>query len=725
MGGVSSEYEVSMNTGREMLKALDPAIYTGIPVPITSRKELLEGVVGLDFALLALHGTYGEDGTVQGTLETLGIPYSGSGVLSSSLCMDKGLAKTVIRSKSILTPDWLCWEHINEYAPEAVDRLGYPVMVKPNSGGSSIGMTKVNHPRELRGAVEKAFAADCSVLIEHYTTGQEITCSILGGELLPVIGIQSLGADWFDYSAKYEQGGAEEQIIQLPAEVEERVRTAALTCYRALKCAVYARVDMLLKDGIPYVLEVNTLPGMTATSLLPQSAKAAGISFTRLLDEIITGSLRERGGTGKHQKHQKHNWYSKGVAGYEQQTIRFACGPPPPHPAPLWHLHAQRPHYSASKGDSAFGHPRFFDLAAGNNDIISLGVGEPDFATPEQVRAACIRALDRGETMYTPNSGRMELREEIAGYLQKGFDLQYDPADEIMVTVGSSEAVDLALRAFIAPGDEILIPSPGYVAYAPIAYLNGGTLATVETKVEQGFKLTAEALKRAITPQSKLLMVNFPSNPTGAVMTYEDWLPVAEVVKEHGLIVISDEIYAELTYDSTHVSIASLPGMKERTVVISGFSKAFAMTGWRVGYACGNGELLAAMLKIHQYTAMCAPVLGQIAAAESLRSALPDKDRMKACFKDRRTMFVDGLRSAGLPCHVPEGAFYAFPSIARTGMSSEEFALRLLKESGVAVVPGHVFGAGGEGYIRCSYAASTAKLTEALERLEGFMKVKI
>lgn len=367
----------------------------------------------------------------------------------------------------------------------------------------------------------------------------------------------------------------------------------------------------------------------------------------------------------------------------------------------------------------------FFDLAAGNNDIISLGVGEPDFATPEQVRAACIRALDRGETMYTPNSGRMELREEIAGYLQKGFDLQYDPADEIMVTVGSSEAVDLALRAFIAPGDEILIPSPGYVAYAPIAYLNGGTLATVETKVEQSFKLTAEALKRAITPRSKLLMVNFPSNPTGAVMTYEDWLPVAEVVKEHGLIVISDEIYAELTYDSTHVSIASLPGMKERTVVISGFSKAFAMTGWRVGYACGNGELLAAMLKIHQYTAMCAPVLGQIAAAESLRSALPDKDQMKACFKDRRTIFVDGLRSAGLPCHVPEGAFYAFPSIARTGMSSEEFALRLLKESGVAVVPGHVFGAGGEGYIRCSYAASTAKLTEALERLEGFMKVKI
>lgn len=366
----------------------------------------------------------------------------------------------------------------------------------------------------------------------------------------------------------------------------------------------------------------------------------------------------------------------------------------------------------------------FFDLAAGNNEIISLGVGEPDFATPKQVRAACIRALDRGETGYTSNRGLPELREEIAGYLEKGFSLSYDPADEILVTMGSSEAVDLALRAFIAPGDEVLIPDPGYVAYAPIAHLNGGTLAPVETKAEEGFKLTAEALRRAITPRSKLLIVNFPSNPTGAVMTYEDWLPVAEVVKEHGLIVISDEIYAELTYDRKHVSIASLPGMMERTVVISGFSKAFAMTGWRVGYACGNRGLLSAMLKIHQYTAMCAPLPGQIAAVEALRSALPDKDHMKECFRERRTLFVEGLRAAGLPCHMPHGAFYAFASISRTGMGSEEFALRLLKEAGVAVVPGHVFGAGGEGYIRCSYAASTAKLTEALERLDSFMKVK-
>ncbi|WP_042198395.1 aminotransferase class I/II-fold pyridoxal phosphate-dependent enzyme [Paenibacillus camerounensis] len=367
----------------------------------------------------------------------------------------------------------------------------------------------------------------------------------------------------------------------------------------------------------------------------------------------------------------------------------------------------------------------FFDLTAGNNDIISLGVGEPDFKTPEHIRAACIRALERGETTYTPNSGLPELREEIARYLSNGFGLSYHATDEVIVTVGSSEALDLALRAFTAPGDEIIIPSPSYIAYSPIAHLNGGTLVEVETTAEQGFKLTAEALEKVITPRSKLLMLNFPSNPTGAVMSYEDWLPIAELVKQHNLLVLSDEIYAELTYDSRHVSIASLPGMQERTILISGFSKAFAMTGWRVGYACGNRELLAAMLKIHQYTAMCAPVLGQIAALESLRSGLADKDRMKEVFRQRRTLFVEGLRTIGLDCREPEGAFYAFPSIARTGIGSEEFALRLLQEAGVAAVPGHVFGTGGEGHIRCSYAASTAKLNEALERMEGFLKVKM
>ncbi|OMD83522.1 aromatic amino acid aminotransferase [Paenibacillus odorifer] len=367
----------------------------------------------------------------------------------------------------------------------------------------------------------------------------------------------------------------------------------------------------------------------------------------------------------------------------------------------------------------------FFDLSAGNQDIISLGVGEPDFVTPEHVRAACIRALNNGETMYTPNSGLLELREEIASYLHTSFKLRYEPNDEIMVTVGSSEAVDLALRAFITPGDEIIVPSPSYIAYSPITHLNGGVTVEVESSAEQGFKLTAEALRKVITPRSKLLMVNFPTNPTGAVMTYEDWLPIAQIVKENNLLVISDEIYAELTYDSQHVSIASLPGMLERTIVISGFSKAFAMTGWRVGYACGDRELIAAMLKIHQYTAMCAPALGQIAAIESLRNGMEHKEHMKQCFDERRKLLVSGFRSIGLPCHEPAGAFYAFPSIAHTGMKSEDFALQLLREVGVAAVPGHVFGSGGEGYIRCSYAASLQKLTEALERIENFMKVKL
>lgn len=367
----------------------------------------------------------------------------------------------------------------------------------------------------------------------------------------------------------------------------------------------------------------------------------------------------------------------------------------------------------------------FFDLSAGNQDIISLGVGEPDFVTPEHVREACIRALNQGETAYTPNSGLLALREEIASYLHTSFSLNYEPTSEVMVTVGSSEAVDLALRAFITTGDEIIIPSPSYIAYSPITHLNGGVTVEVESSAEQGFKLTAEALRKVITPRSKLLMVNFPTNPTGAVMSCEDWLPIAEIVKEHNLLVISDEIYAELTYDSQHVSIASLPGMKERTIVISGFSKAFAMTGWRVGYACGEQELIAPMLKIHQYTAMCAPVLSQIAATESLRNGMQHKEYMKQCFDERRKLLVSGFRSMGMPCHEPEGAFYAFPSIAHTGLTSENFALQLLNEAGVAAVPGHVFGAGGEGYIRCSYAASLQKLTEALERIEDFMKVKL
>lgn len=365
---------------------------------------------------------------------------------------------------------------------------------------------------------------------------------------------------------------------------------------------------------------------------------------------------------------------------------------------------------------------KFFSLAEGNKDIISLGVGEPDFVTPEHVRAACVRALELGKTSYTPNAGLLELREEIGIYLHNSFQVQYEPENEIIVTVGGSEAIDLALRALIGQGDEILVPVPSYIAYSPIAQLNGGKVIEVETFAKDQFKLTAEALRAALTPRSKVLIINYPNNPTGGIMKNEDWLPIAKLVEENNLIVISDEIYAELTYDGKHASFASLPGMKERTLLISGFSKAFAMTGWRIGYACGHRELIAAMLKIHQYTVMCAPIIGQIAAIESLRNGMEEKDMMIDAYAQRRRMFVKGLRDIGLPCHEPRGAFYAFPSIAHTGLDSDAFAQKLLFEAGVATVPGHVFGLGGEGFLRCSYASSVARLTEALDRMDRCLR---
>jgi aminotransferase len=365
----------------------------------------------------------------------------------------------------------------------------------------------------------------------------------------------------------------------------------------------------------------------------------------------------------------------------------------------------------------------FFDLNAAGGGTIALGVGEPDFVTPEKVREACIQALREGQTKYTSNAGLMELREEISAYFSSSFALSYDPEQEMIVTVGSSEAVDLALRAVIDPGDEVLIPAPSYIAYEPITHLHGGKIVEVAATAEEQFKLTPQALQAAITPHSKVLMINYPCNPTGTVMTEQDWLPMTELIIKHNLVVISDEVYAELTYGRKHVSIASLPGMKERTIVISGFSKAFAMTGWRVGYACGPHELIASMLKIHQYTAMCAPTIAQIAALESLRHGLAAKDEMMASYNERRKLFVAGLNAIGLACHEPEGAFYAFPSITSTGMSSEQFALRMLKEAKVAVVPGHVFGSGGEGFIRCSYAASLVDLEKALERMGRIMQV--
>ncbi|WP_028593028.1 aminotransferase class I/II-fold pyridoxal phosphate-dependent enzyme [Paenibacillus assamensis] len=360
---------------------------------------------------------------------------------------------------------------------------------------------------------------------------------------------------------------------------------------------------------------------------------------------------------------------------------------------------------------------KFFDLVSGSKDIITLGVGEPDFCTPWHVREACVYSLERGMTKYTSNAGIPELREEIGQYLSDSFHVEYNPANEIMVTVGGSEAIDLALRTLVNAGDEILIPEPSYISYSPIISIGGGVPVGIETVAKDEFKLTAEALQAAITPKSKVLILCFPSNPTGGTMTYEDYLPIAKIVEENDLIVISDEIYAELTYEQKHVSFASLPGMKERTILVSGFSKAFAMTGWRMGYACGHRDLIEAMLKIHQYTVMCAPVMGQIAALEALRNGKEEKDRMVESYNMRRRLVVKGFREIGLECHEPQGAFYAFPSIQSTGLSSEAFAERLLFEGKVAAVPGNVFGKGGEGFIRCSYATSVAQLTEAIERM--------
>lgn len=373
------------------------------------------------------------------------------------------------------------------------------------------------------------------------------------------------------------------------------------------------------------------------------------------------------------------------------------------------------------RGIKPSGIRRFFDLVSTRKDVITLGVGEPDFVTPWHVREAAVYALETGKTQYTSNAGMPELREAIGQYLNDQFSVAYNPADEILVTVGGSEAIDLALRAFIAPGDEILIPEPCYISYSPITELTGGKPVGIETFAQDGFKLKAESIQAVITPRSKLLVLSYPSNPTGAIMTYEDWLPITKLVEENDLIVISDEIYAELTYDSKHVSFAAMPGMKDRTILVSGFSKAFAMTGWRMGYACGHPELIAAMLKIHQFTVMCAPIMAQYGALEALQHGLEEKDRMVEAYNQRRRLVVKGFREIGLDCHAPEGAFYAFPSITSTGLTSEEFAQLLLEEANVAAVPGDVFGLGGEGHLRCSYATSVTNLTEALDRIGGFV----
>ena len=365
---------------------------------------------------------------------------------------------------------------------------------------------------------------------------------------------------------------------------------------------------------------------------------------------------------------------------------------------------------------------KFFDMVSEMPDAISLGVGEPDFDTPWRVREEGIYSLERGRTFYTSNAGLKELKVEIGKYLQRKIQVAYDTDNEIIVTVGGSEGIDIALRAMLDPGDEVLIPQPSYVSYLPCTILANGVPVVIPLKEENEFKLTAEELKAAITPKTKLLVLPFPNNPTGAIMTKEDLEPVAEVVKEHDLYVLSDEIYSELTYKDDHVSIASLPGMRDRTLVINGFSKGFAMTGWRLGYICGQQRITEQMLKIHQYAIMCAPTNSQYAAVEALRNCDGEVQQMRTAYNQRRRFLIHEFQKMGLPCFEPFGAFYIFPCIKGFGMTSEEFATRLLDEEKVAAVPGTAFGECGEGFLRVSYAYSLEDLKEAVGRLGRFVE---
>ena len=365
---------------------------------------------------------------------------------------------------------------------------------------------------------------------------------------------------------------------------------------------------------------------------------------------------------------------------------------------------------------------KFFDIAAEMKDVISLGVGEPDFDTPWHIRDEGIYSLEKGRTAYTSNAGLKELKIEIAKYLKRRFQVSYDYDTEMMITVGGSEAIDIAMRAMLDPGDEVLIPQPSYVSYLPCAALANGVPVIINLKEENEFRLTPEELEASITPKTKLLVLPFPNNPTGAVMERKDLEAIAEVVQKHDLFVLSDEIYAELTYveGQDHVTIASLPGMRERTVLINGFSKAYAMTGWRLGYACAPGVILEQMLKIHQYAIMCAPTNSQFAAVEALKNGDEDVAMMRESYDQRRRYVMHSLREMGLKCFEPFGAFYVFPSIQEFGITSDEFATRFLKEEKVAVVPGTAFGACGEGFLRLSYAYSLEDLKVAFGRLADF-----
>lgn len=365
---------------------------------------------------------------------------------------------------------------------------------------------------------------------------------------------------------------------------------------------------------------------------------------------------------------------------------------------------------------------KFFDIVSEMKDAISLGVGEPDFDTPWHIREEGIYSLEKGRTFYTSNAGLKELKQEICQYLSRRIDVNYDYKKDIIVTVGGSEAIDIALRAVINPGEEVLIPQPSYVSYLPCAVLADAVPVVIELKAENEFRLTKEQLLASITPKTKVLILPFPNNPTGAIMEKKDLEEIAEVIIEKDILVISDEIYSELTYGTEHVSIASLPGMKERTIVINGFSKAYAMTGWRLGYAAGPAEIIAQMIKIHQFAIMCAPTNSQYAAVEALKNGDKDIEVMREAYDQRRRYLVHALREMGLECFEPFGAFYVFPCIRKFGLTSDEFATRLLNEEKVAVVPGTAFGECGESFLRISYAYSLEDLKRALERLERFIK---
>ena len=368
---------------------------------------------------------------------------------------------------------------------------------------------------------------------------------------------------------------------------------------------------------------------------------------------------------------------------------------------------------------------RFFDIVAEMSGVISLGVGEPDFVTPWHIRESCVHGLQRGYTSYTSNYGLLELRQEITRMIETDYGVTYNPKCEALVTVGVSEALDLAMRAILSPGDEVLVPEPCYVSYQACVTLAGGTPVSVSCTRENEFRVTVDQLAAAVTPRTKALLIGYPNNPTGAVMPREALAAIAQFAEKHDLIVISDEIYANLTYDGEHTCFASLPGMRDRTILLNGFSKAYAMTGWRIGYALGNEDFIAAMTKIHQFTMLCAPITAQIAAVEALQQGRPSRERMVAEYDKRRRLMVEGFRNMGLDCFEPKGAFYVFPSIQNTGLTSLEFAEKLLHAEKVALVPGNAFGACGEGYIRCSYAASSKNLSEALDRIGRFVKPMI